>query len=231
MAKFCTNCGKKLKDGEVCDCKKVEISTKDFNSYMTSLLNVLKGMFVKPIDALKSFIADSNFVLALIILLIAALSTSAMTLVLIKQLYGQIGLLGGGMMGLALSSVEIPYVKIFFITLFVSIVVYFILAGMLYLVGSSILKGETTFKKIITLLASSSVVNIVGIILTTLIMLVSFKIAIVIFMISSLLYMFYLYQGMKFTFKIDENKLAYILTSALVITDIIVIFVLPKLMN
>ena len=73
--------------------------------------------------------------------------------------------------------------------------------------------------------------NIVGIILTTLIMLVSFKIAIVIFMISSLLYMFYLYQGMKFTFKIDENKLAYILTSALVITDIIVIFVLPKLMN
>ena len=141
MAKFCTNCGKKLKDGEVCNCKKVEISTKDFNSYMTSLLNVLKGMFVKPIDTLKSFIDDSNFVLALIILLIAALSTSAMTLVLIKQLYGQIGLLGGGMMGLALSSVEIPYVKFFFITLFASIVVYFILAGMLYLVGSSILKG------------------------------------------------------------------------------------------
>ena len=52
MAKFCTNCGKKLKDGEVCNCKKVEISTKDFNSYMTSLLNVLKGMFVKPIDTL-----------------------------------------------------------------------------------------------------------------------------------------------------------------------------------
>ena len=65
MAKFCTNCGKKLKDGEVCNCKKVEISTKDFNSYMTSLLNVLKGMFVKPIDTLKSFIADSNFVFSI----------------------------------------------------------------------------------------------------------------------------------------------------------------------
>lgn len=49
MAKFCTNCGKKLKDGEICECKKVEINTKDFNSCMTSLLNVLKGMFINQL--------------------------------------------------------------------------------------------------------------------------------------------------------------------------------------
>lgn len=134
-------------------------------------------------------------------------------------------------MSLSLSSVEIPYVKYFFIALFTSIVTYCLLAGILYLIGVSIFKGETTFKKIITLIASSSIVNIVGTILTTLIMLASFKIAIVVFVITSLLYMFYLYHGMKFTFKIDENKLAYILTLALIVTDVIVIFVLPKLMN
>lgn len=230
MAKFCTNCGKKLKEGETCNCKKVEISTKDAGSYVTSLLNILKGTFTKPVDTLKSFIDDNNFILALIILAIASITTAILSLVLVKQLFGSLVMLGGGMFGIGFSTIEIPYVKYFFITLFTSIVTYLLLAGLLYLVGVIILKGETTLKKIMTLIASSSAINIVGTILTILIMLISFKLAIIIFMISSLLYMFYLYQGMKFTFKIDENKLAYILTSALVVTNLVVIFVLPKLM-
>lgn len=229
MAKFCTNCGKKLKEGEVCTCKKVEVKTTDVKSYLTSLINIIKGIFTKPVDTLKSFINDNNFVLALIILAVASIATSALSLVLIKQIL-DLTMLGGGILGLGLSTFEIPYVKYFFITLFTSIATYFLLAGMLYLIGVVILKGETTFKKLMTLIASSSVIHIIGTILTTIIMLISFKLALVMFMISSLFYIFYLYQGMKFAFKVDENKLAYILTFALVVTDLVVIFVLPKLM-
>ena len=49
MAKYCIHCGKKLEDGEVCDCTANAVKSQS-NNLGTSLLEVLKGIFVKPID-------------------------------------------------------------------------------------------------------------------------------------------------------------------------------------
>ena len=64
MAKFCTKCGKKLEDGKPCDCCKKEVKKEvvvesktngfDFNECVNSYIEMVKGIFVKPIDTIKT---------------------------------------------------------------------------------------------------------------------------------------------------------------------------------
>ena len=76
MAKFCTKCGKKLEDGQVCDCTKTVSQSAsqantgsqstgniDFNRGLNDYLDIIKGIFTKPADTIKKY-AQSNKVLA-----------------------------------------------------------------------------------------------------------------------------------------------------------------------
>ena len=50
MAKFCTKCGKPLKDGKPCDCEKESVSN---DNVVGDYLDILKGMFKNPSKVLK----------------------------------------------------------------------------------------------------------------------------------------------------------------------------------
>ena len=50
MAKFCTKCGKKLEEGKTCDCEKTTVVN---NNMVNDYMEVLKGMFTKPLDTMK----------------------------------------------------------------------------------------------------------------------------------------------------------------------------------
>ena len=51
MAKFCIHCGRKLEDGEVCTCQiEKQVNTHNIGA---DILDVIKGMFVKPVDTIK----------------------------------------------------------------------------------------------------------------------------------------------------------------------------------
>ena len=65
MAKFCTKCGKKLEEGKVCDCEKTtseSVKTAVANNNMVNdYIEVLKGMFTKPLDTMKDYAKKSKF--------------------------------------------------------------------------------------------------------------------------------------------------------------------------
>ena len=92
MAKFCTKCGKKLEDGQVCDCEKKKAGAKaakteekvvatetapttgiDFNWYANSYLDIIKGLFTKPVDAIKKYATSKNLGLGLVSMVIACI--------------------------------------------------------------------------------------------------------------------------------------------------------------
>ena len=96
MAKFCTKCGKKLEEGKKCSCSKVEVVKEETvtigtnaNEIVNSLIDIVKGIFVKPIDTIKKYSDDANMVLGFILIAITSLITGIMGYLFTKSEYVQ----------------------------------------------------------------------------------------------------------------------------------------------
>ena len=81
MAKFCTRCGKKLEEGQVCDCSsnvsaptQASASTNvDINQGFNDYINVIKGIFTKPSDTIKEYARSDKFLLGIVAMVINCL--------------------------------------------------------------------------------------------------------------------------------------------------------------
>ena len=210
MAKFCIHCGKKLKEGEVCDCQaNVSVQTDNLG---TTLLNVLKGMFVKPIDTIKSYTNEKNFNLALILVGIFSLSAALFMLSLIKNLSDMATSSMGALTlySITSTSVEIPYLQIFFISLIAIIAFTFMYTALLYLVNSVMFKGDKSFKKVFTMYGINTVITSVTLLVTAIFMFIHVVLGLLIFVLGYTLNMVYMYKGIETLGVKDENKHGYI---------------------
>ena len=210
MAKYCIHCGKKLEDGEVCDCTANAVKSQS-NNLGTSLLEVLKGIFVKPIDTIKKYTDESNFNLALVLLGIFSLAISLFVLSLIKNLSEVTSSMGAlTLYTIGMSSIQIPYMKIFFVVLIVSIAFIFAYTGLLYLANSIMFKGIRSFKKVFTMYGISSVITTVSLLVSTIFMFIHPALGFIIFLLGSTLNMLYVFKGIEFLGVKDKNKHGYI---------------------
>ena len=209
MAKYCIHCGKKLKDGEVCDCQaNVQVQTNNLGS---NLSEVLKGIFTKPIDTIKNYSNDSNFGLALILLGVFSVVTSLFILSLIKNLTEVATSSMGGLTLYANSMmVQIPYLKIFFICLIMAIALIFAYTGLLYLVNSVMFKGDKSFKKLFTMYGIASIINTAALLVASIFMFLNAVLGVIIFLLGSVLNTLYVFKGIEFLGVKDENKHGYI---------------------
>lgn len=210
MAKFCIHCGKKLKDGEVCDCMaNVQVQTNDLG---TNLIDVLKGMFMKPIDTIKSYTDEKHFNLALVLVGILSLSTALFMMSLIKNVAEMATSSMGGLTLYAMTSVssQIPYLQIFFIGLISVIAFAFIYTGLLYLVNSVMFKGERSFKKVFTMYGVNSVVTSATLLVTAIFMFINVFLGLLVLVLGSMLNMVYVYKGIERLGVKDKNKHGYI---------------------
>jgi len=234
MAKFCTNCGKKLNDGEQCSCQQEVVANE---SIVTSLLNLVKGIFTEPVKTMKNFIDEDNFNTSLIALGISAVSVAVLVAVLCKELFvtlfGLVGMSSGissstlSMTGL-MTQIEIPYVKIVIITLVTVIAVYAMIAGIAYVISAKIFKSETSYKKMITLLGSTAGLMTVLCLVTALCVFINLNVALVVYAAGAMLNTYYMYKGLSFACDTDENKLGYVLMPAVLITTLVVSYILPR---
>ncbi len=150
MAKFCTKCGKPLEEGQVCDCQatvdttatvapttaSASTSSIDFKESGKDCLEVLKGIFVKPVETIKNFVADNKLVAAIIMIVAAALSTGLYTMAYEKA-------------KLASKYYEPKYLNDFFTTSLDNLVKFALIAAIGYLLITVIFKGKTTWKQMV----------------------------------------------------------------------------------
>jgi hypothetical protein len=233
MAKFCTNCGKKLKEGEVCDCKKQ--SQTSSSSIVSTFVDLVKGMFVNPVDTMSSFIEEANFNTALISLGVNAVAISIFIAILCKELMETVlGLMGfssslyGGL-GLT-NQIDIPYVKIILISILTVMIVYAMIAFIAYLISEKVFKSETSYKKMITWLGVTSTLLTAVVLVAAIFSLMSVKVGLVIYAAGAMLNTYYMYKGLSFACNTDENKLGYILMPAILVTAFVVGYILPKIL-
>lgn len=211
MAKFCIHCGKKLEDGEVCNCQASQ-SVATGGNIGTDILEVLKGMFARPIDTLKAYTNGKHFSLALILIGIFAFVTALFTCSLVKNsadaLFGSFG--SASLYSIAMTQVNVSYLKVFFTALIVFIIFVFIYTGLFYLVNSIIFKGDKDYKKVFTMYGISSVVSSVALLASAIFMFVHITLGFIVLALGMLLNMVYTYKGIEFLGVKDENRHGYI---------------------
>lgn len=221
MAKFCTNCGKELKDGKPCDCQKHVVPEGNMGE---NLIDAFKGMFVKPVDTIKNYTNDKSFGMSMILVGIMSVLVGLLTISLLKNF---VELFMGSLSSSLYyyTSIDIPYVQSFFIAAITAFALSFIYTGLLYLVNTTMFKGTGTYKEIYSLYGVTSIINSVAVAAATILLFVNVYVAIIVFALGSLLNLVYILKGLKLIGPKDENKHGYIylVTTAFYLIVMIVI--------
>ena len=89
MAKFCTKCGKPLKDGKPCDCEKESVSN---DNVVGDYLDILKGMFKNPSKVLKNEADEKNLTFSLGSIVVNAIIFGLTINFLLNNIFAKAGL-------------------------------------------------------------------------------------------------------------------------------------------
>lgn len=241
MAKFCTKCGKKLVDGQLCDCEKkekkevketveVEVASNNANDIVNDYLDVLKGVFVTPIDAMKKYAKNSKFVLALVMLGINVLVFGLFVYIFAGKSVNFIASLSGYGSLLRNYNVDVP-ISVFFFAVLLMAVFFFCLGGLLHFFCGTIMKKDSDFKSMMGLLGVNAVFTTVTTLVALVCLFINVWLAIFVIAIAGVIFLLNVYHGFTEISKIDKNRMNYVFTTAYVITLFLVCYVLPQIFN
>ena len=230
MAKFCIHCGRKLKEGEVCDCVK-ETNEKNNNQEISEIakkgVKVITNFIEKPIDTAKKYLEDSNFLLSVILVFIGSFLTGVFVLLAAKEIFSLF--FGSFDFGYNYFSSEIPYFRIFMTTTVLAVIFYFLEALILWLIVEKLLKKKFNYKKIFNIIGLLSIYNTIAIIISILGVYLSTYIVILLAIATTILNIATLALILKEAVKVDTNKLPYVLLGsklATLILEYIIIVIL-----
>lgn len=256
MAKFCTKCGKSLEEGMVCDCQQVQpnvvevaapaqapvqaqasvsqpksnnVNGFDFNKYLNDYLEVLKGVFVKPIDTINKFSESSYFLLAIIALVINCIISGVLFYCVYSETIGAFTSMMGGFSSLLSGSIEVPFFKTFMQGFIYMAAGFSVMALMIYVMNSVVFKDKVDIKKVFALVGTVSVFTTITTAVCIALNYISMKIMIVVLLLGAIFYLTYLYQGISEFSKVNKNKLAYVFVPSIAVATFVVVYVLPKL--
>lgn len=226
MAKFCTNCGKKLVNGK-CDCEKKETKEEvitNGSDLINEYIDAIKGIFIKPVDTMKKYTKKANLTLSVIMVVLNSIIFGLFAYLFVKENVGAI------MPYAYLGGYEVP-ASVFFIFFLLMLVFFFCLAGLLYLFTNKIMKTDSNFKELMTLISVNSVFTTITTLLALIFIFINIWVASFIILVSSLIYLINIYHGFSQYTKIDKNKICYIFTTCYVITMFVVCYILPKIFS
>ena len=241
MSKFCTKCGKKLEDGKTCDCAKEKVvvteekvaTSNSANDIVNSLIDIVKGIFVKPIDTIRKYADDANMVLGFILIAINSLITGVMGYLLVKESLGAVAsmFMGGygSLYSLSGASMEVPFFKVAGIIFLIMAVFFVVLAFVSYLVANKVFKADTTWKKAIASVGVCSILTSVTSIVAIICIYISMQAFAIVIMLAAILFLGYYYHSIRISSDIDENKQGYTFISALAIAIFVAVYLLPKI--
>lgn len=220
MAKFCSNCGRELKEGEVCECQDNQ-NNIDFAGGLNKLLNLAKNMFTNPIKTIKDFKEESNLPLACSLIGITSIVVGLFMMLLVKEIYKMtVSTYTFGMYSMT-SSVEIPYFKIFIIATVVSAACYFLQALILYLVNSKIFKANISYKNTLNVVSTLSVFTLASVLLSIIGIFISIYVVVILIALAAIIALAVLVLANKEVFKLHDTNTIYSIVLYLVIMAII----------
>ena len=220
--KFCPNCGKQLKKGEVCNCKKdSNVSNDDIATTFKGLYEDLINMIKKPATTLKDKMKNPDNKASLIILALISVAAGLFVLAFIHYLL--VSTLGKS--APSFKDIDFPTLKVFIYALLISFGSSFV-PVLVSLGTAKIVKNDKfDFKKSLTLYAYSysplflvllviSLFLLININILTIIVLIG---AIIVCLASSINYI----KGYLDEVEISADKMVYTIAIMIVATGLI----------
>lgn len=204
MAKFCTKCGKELKEGKQCNCKnnlkdkKVEKNDFDF-------IETIKKIIKKPVDTIKEITVSKDTSTSILWMIITAILLTFSSIIILKKTP-------------LLITRKISCIDIFFFSGFISIMIYLVLSTITYLVlriDNKEIKWEEAFITVSATLLPITAVSLINII----VLFISVPISLLLFEIGILTSLFIFYEKIKDLIGEDNHSL-YITIEILILSMI-----------
>lgn len=232
MAKFCTKCGKPLVDGKPCTCSKENVKKEvlepskkfDFNECVNDYVQILKGMFTKPIDTIKNYASTKYFVVGIIALILSCIINGIFTYCFLSEV-ANTNILS------IIAKTEVSFMRVFSYALIFSAIQYLILGLMIYLLTAKLFKDKTDWKTCFALLGVCSIFMTVATLVSIILIYLSFNVMFIVLAVVGLFYFLYLYHGLCEITEVDKNRIAFIFISSMAVTMFVVLYVLPKLLS
>lgn len=185
--KYCSKCGRQLMDGEICNCDQQAgmqygADYSAYNQYpyeqqgQVQMQDVVKqnakGFFNKILELLKSpveqgknFVFSGDIVTAVIMIVIQGIASGLFAIVMCTKAQGIFDKITGMMYGSSSAAdimqmkamLKMPVFKAFLITLIISVILTFILAGII-MIFNNISHSQLIFKNVISLVSLRSIV-------------------------------------------------------------------------
>lgn len=227
MAKYCTNCGKPLVDGQECNCKrevKIDGEASKVDLYMKELWETIKGIFTKPVDTIKSFVKKEDIALSVIILIVQSILIGILAIFLFRESFSIRFFTYEYQLGSAAM-----FYRVFFMTVFKILIASFFVALVFQLMTERLSNSKIDYKKMVALLAVTSIISIVTLLVGFVLFNLSLKLMLVVFLLGFLFMFVTLFQGLKIVTRVDENKQGYLFVGGISLTVLFIIYVLPIL--
>lgn len=185
--KYCSKCGRQLMDGKICNCDQQAgmqygADYSNYNQYpyeqqgQVQMQDVVKqnakGFFNKILELLKSpveqgknFVFSGDIVTAVIMIVIQGIASGLFAIVMCTKAQGIFDKITGMMYGSSSAAdimqmkamLKMPVFKAFLITLIISVILTFILAGII-MIFNNISHSQLIFKNVISLVSLRSIV-------------------------------------------------------------------------
>ena len=228
--KFCTNCGKELKDGEVCHCRDNQTATpsagaESLKNFGKKFLNTFTNMFKKPYTTVLEEAEERNVKFSLIVLAFIAISYG---LYIIASFTSNIGLFGTFFGENINNIIDIPYLKIFLYVTIINYIVAFIPMAVTYIISKIFGGHNFDFKKSISLYVTAMIPTIA----TNLLMAVFYYlniltwVALIVGLIVNVICLFHYIIGFIELTQIRNERKAYALTGLTVVWVIVQVVVI-----
>ncbi len=203
----------------------------DINAYINSYVDMVKGIFTRPIDTIQKYAKTEHFVLGIIAMILNCIISGIFLFCLCKEAMGAFSSLMGGYDYLMSSAtMEVPFFKTFLYGILFMAVGFSVTALMIYVIANVIFKDQIDIKSAFTLVGVCSVFTTITTIVCIILTYISMKLMIIVLLLAGIFYLTYLYQGIAESTKLDKNKLAYVFVPAIGIATFVVIYILPKIL-
>lgn len=192
--------------------------------YAKNIWQILLDLWKAPADNLKSFVNESNFVNALILIGAEAVLMVLFSCLIVKKAYfvvfgkiqdlmdtfgGILDIFGGGTSSL-FDDVKVPYLKIAFSTLIGTILGACVFAAVTMLIVKQLGKANKTFKEAICITATKSAALLPFIVVGIVTSLFSLSLSFVVIVLGGILGYYYVHTALNDGSIEDENKRVYV---------------------
>lgn len=220
MGNFCSQCGRELQDGEICNCTQQNEAQpqaqsqidKEVKNGFQNLLSALKVFFKNPQEAAEILAKSENWLIAICLIAAQAVLSGLFAL----------ATMGIGLGALSFKAADLAIV--FFFTFICSLLLSAAMMGIILGLGKAV-KGTVDIKSALSLTSIRSFVNIPLSVIAILFTMLNATIGFVLFTVGEFFVILLIFMAMQKSMGISANK-AFLITGIAAVVLLILFLIM-----